>query len=128
MDRGCECPDELLVYFQPSLATQHFYQQVEGPVVDLQIIDEDDERTFDNGKVEDLSLRAGPLLRFFDEDLSLRFFDIQRRCNRLIRMDGLRQLPTQEDNAKDHQQETPNGVNGLDVHQNKIHINNIWCV
>ena len=56
MHISCECPDELLVSFQPSLATQHFFQQVEGPLVDLQIIDEDDERTFDYGKVEDLSL------------------------------------------------------------------------
>jgi len=90
MDRGFECPDELLVSFQPSLAKKMlcvlekmlFFQQVEGPVVDLQIIDEDDERTFDNGKVEDLQIGG------------------------LIQMDGLTQPPTQEENVKDHQRES----------------------
>jgi hypothetical protein len=57
-DRGCGCPDELLVSFQPSLATQHFFQQVEGPLVDLQIIDEDDERTFDEHKEDKMMIEA----------------------------------------------------------------------
>ena len=57
-DRGCECPDELLVSFQPSLATQHFFQQVEGPLVDLQIIYEDDERTFDEQKEDKMMIEA----------------------------------------------------------------------
>jgi hypothetical protein len=57
-DRGCECPDELLVSFQPSLATQHFFQQVEGPLVDLQIIDEDDERTYDEHDEDKMMVEA----------------------------------------------------------------------